>query len=104
MKFNHTAHKALWNWLAETGEDSRSKWPEWKENGGEHEAIASGCFACEYSNFRGKCPLANRCNGFIADCLGGLYLNWRTCDKVEGRKHWANIIANLPVKEGVECE
>ena len=29
IKFDHTNHKKLWNWLAENPDKEKSDWPEW---------------------------------------------------------------------------
>ena len=115
MKFNHTAHKALWNWLAENPDKNKEDWPEWEENGGERPRILCGCFACE-SVARKGCDSGSRCPlewpihnnmGFTSCIYGGLFEQWGDAiisSPAQLRSDLARQIANLPVKPGVECE
>lgn len=47
-KFNHTAHKELWDWLARNPDKEKDDWPGWIGNGGEYYYVVAECFACEY--------------------------------------------------------
>lgn len=42
--FNHTAHKDLWDWLANNPIDKKSHWPGWAFYGKD---VLCDCFACE---------------------------------------------------------
>lgn len=109
MKFNHTAHKALWNWLAENPHMEKEDWPGWEENGG-HFSAWSDCFACDYDidsplALCGACPLDWGVFSHTYCCKSAAYGQW--CDEELGtklRSDLARQIANLPVKPGVECE
>lgn len=126
MKFNYTAHKKLWNWLAENTDKSKHDWPEWKENGGKYEPSLSDCFACDYAEDRAGeecldsdlicllCPLKewreDAENQFVANddlscdpCMRSYYNQWRKADEKE-RKEFAEKIRDLEVAEGVEYE
>lgn len=109
--FNHTAHRELWEWLAEHPFESKYGWPGW-----EHHAIpAFACFACQYTiDAKGTglmdctlCPLdwgneARRCVLPDSDDAGP-YGTWEeSLGKISTRKELALHIANLPVREGVE--
>ena len=122
MKFNHTAHKELWNWLAENPDEEKEDWPGWQVNGGKHGECENNCFACEYALSEGHnfeyapCALIWRDHDerFEDDTMrchiNCEYLNsefglWERCDvSEEERAALARQIANLPVREGVECE
>lgn len=52
-KFNHTAHKELWDWLAKNPDRDTRDWPRWRKNGGEYQTPISHCFACEYDEEEG---------------------------------------------------
>lgn len=114
-KFNHTAHKELWNWLAQNPDKQKRDWGGWEENGGEYQygGAYEYCFACDYENERNDywqdsddgcryCPLAwtedNPCT-----TQNSLYLRWIRENNLEQRAKLAVQIRDLPVKEGVEC-
>lgn len=122
--FDYTNHRALWNWLAESGALYKESWPEWEENGGKTTACFCRCFACDYSNDScEECPLDIPVE-LVTDehsCLGGLYRAWfDTCTKIESLEalgkdngeHYEDLkkqlmqtakqIAELPVKDGVK--
>lgn len=101
--FNHTAHKELWNYLAENPTKQKEDWPEWKVNGGKYSRVDGNCFACEFTidSTCCDCPLIwpnNYCAGY-----NGLYSKWaKEGISLEERTSSALQIANLPVKEGIE--
>lgn len=110
MKFNHTAHKALWNWLAANPDKSKHDWPEWQFNNGTFKRIYNLCFACDFIiDIEGgchDCPLIwpprddgqSKCDGF-----GGLYHDWKETATLKERANLAEKVANVGVREGVEC-
>lgn len=110
MKFNLTAHKELWNWLAENPSNKKEDWPGWEENAGKYKKVDELCFACQYANdVDGKyggcrsCPLDGYKEGI--GCLKGLFIKWEYAHQsLQERSGFACQIANLPVREGVECE
>lgn len=112
IKFNLTGHKKLWNWLAEHPRNSK----------GDYFRIANelipehDCYACDYSE---RCVNQMDCDAFCESCpfmiensifcLNGLYDEWEDAKEDENAarervKELALKIANLPVREGVECE
>ena len=105
--FNHTAHKALWNWLAENPGKQKIDWPGWVINGHEDNInYCYYCFACDYDDeIFGDCeacPLQWPDKPGCGECAN-LYVRWykRTASVIEKSK-LAQQIANLPVKEGVK--
>jgi len=112
--FNHTAHKALWNWIADNTKEgswpNKLSWPGWEGNGGKYARNKNTCFACEYTlSLEGK-PYCPRCPLVWPDLDGclttqgiGLYDLWECADSTEIRQYISLRIANLPVKDGVEC-
>lgn len=110
MKFNHTAHKELWNWLAENPHLFKDDWHGWSWKGGEYDGQVNECFACEYCGccFVGEeCPLIWPLNEEGDPCCirGGLFDQWVNFPRCsQERSSLARQIANLPVKPGVECE
>ena len=101
--FNHTAHKELWNYLAENPTKQKEDWPGWEVNGGKYNKINSHCFACEFivGSTCCDCPLiwpSKQCIGIY-----GLYQRWVEQDiSLEERTSFALKIANLPVRKGIE--
>lgn len=109
-KFNHTGHKALWNWLAD--HPGKEKIDYYKENN-IYERQNNDCYACEYTiavcdekeepHDCKYCPLI--WNKFICYRNEAEFSDWldRSQDgKFEEASVIARKIANLPVKEGVE--
>lgn len=101
-KFNHTAHKELWNYLAENPTEYKVSWPGWEWNGGKYKEVNSYCFACEFTEGDAcyDCPLiwpSGYCTSY-----SGLYNKWDMSHDDEERASLAFQIANLPVKEGIE--
>ena len=98
--FNHTAHKKLWNYLAENPTKQKEDWHGWEVNGGEYRWVCNHCFACEFTvdNICYNCPLIWP-DGY---CYG-LYEKWvKEGISLEERTSLALKIANLPVKNGIE--
>jgi hypothetical protein len=116
MKFKHTLHKELWQFLADNPEVWKDAWPKWIYNGGEEDST-SFCFACDYDeeftdeDLQGceNCPLIWPINSVKKhNCIeGGLYDKWVKLEDVPEhsaeRKILAEKIRDLPVREGVEC-
>ena len=111
IKFDHTNHKKLWNWLAENPDKDKEDWPEWKKNGGGVEESIRHCFACAYEAVHNEdschtCPLIwphNYEGDFVCDGMDGLWANWYESEgDIADRTKYALQIANLPVKDGVE--
>ena len=109
MKFNHTAHKELWTWLADNPEKGKGEWPGWENNGGKYPNTSNDCFACEYDNkidwpACDSCPLiweTTYCQPY-----NSLFTKWQSAFFNNNHKscsEFARQIANLPVREGVEC-
>lgn len=106
-KFNRTAHKSLWTWLAvqyANGNFVSSKtWPGWKDNGGKYTA-ANDCFACSYDNSYNyspcsKCPLVGGCNSISSRiAMARLKRKPRVAAK------WALKMAYAKVRSGVQCK
>ena len=48
IKFNHTGHKKIWDWLSKNPDKTKYDWEGWKHNGGQYEVSENFCFACEY--------------------------------------------------------
>ncbi len=97
--FNHTAHKELWNYLAENPTKQKEDWPEWKVNGGKYSRVDGNCFACEFTidDTCYDCPLIwpiDFCASYKKWAEEGISLEERTSLALQ--------IANLPVKEGIE--
>ena len=91
-------------------------------NGGKYNAPENYCFACgyafsydyaeKYCDFK-TCPLIWHNNENVHDngrcCFdcehnGGEYGSWEDAETAELKSWYARQIANLPVREGVECE
>ena len=116
LKFNHTAHRRLWYWVA----NLRSN-PEgfvdgslnafWLQANGYGE-LKNDCFACQYALEKTKddscicvnCPLDWGEHKFCLHPDGDTLYTKRELTKAFTRR-WRGlswIIATLPVKEGVE--
>ena len=115
IKFDHTNHKKLWNWLAENPDKEKTDWPEWEKNGGRVKRVRSNCFACEYAEGRTcedervdlceDCPLVWHLKGVDkprCNLSSGLWSAWFWENTLKKRGEYALQIANLPVKDGVE--
>ena len=114
-KFNHTAHKEMWTWLAENPEMEKKDWPGWKAFDKDYFEDHNLCFACEFISKTDlgceNCPIdwpRNRDGLSVCDGIWGLWAKWEWWEeqfsKKEERASLALQIANLPVKEGVETE
>lgn len=104
VKFNHTAHKQLWDWLAQHPDKHTSDWPGW---------IAwNRSFACQYSidiggetgagrrsTCKQTCPLI--WPNFA--CYKGWFELWVRCRQPCLRRRVAQRIRDLPVKPDIEC-
>jgi len=104
-KFNHTAHKELWDWLARNPDKGKEDWPGWKETA----MVEAECFACQYvtDNFAdtlcsGVCPLIWENTKY--SCMQSYYYEWTECFIPEDRAVLAAKIRDLPLREGVNCE
>ena len=110
IKFDHTNHKKLWNWLAENPDMEKSDWPEWVFNGGSVEEVEQLCFACQYTttpNGRfdscSNCPVIWKKNKGLYHCINHEFGEWDFAEAgSQKRRNYALRIANLPVKDGVE--
>ena len=105
IKFDHTNHKKLWNWLAENPDKNKDEWPEWEKNGGTVKRAVSLCFACDYVEDSMltcyECPLDWPFQkDTMKTCSHSLFGLWLPYNKDSAEI--ALQIANLPVKEGVE--
>lgn len=110
-KFNHTAHKELWDWLSKNPDRDTQDWPRWRKNGGEYQA-SWHCFACEYDEEEGdeegdmyqceSCPLEWP-QGKLCCNDNGIHKQWNRAIYLEERTRLAEMIRDLPVREGVEC-
>lgn len=111
--FNHTAHKALWDWLAKNPDKEKREWPGWKKNGGQFANSEFDCYACDYTekNRTGctKCPLTgwggdgDSCMGEQGGNLYGQRISCSTTD-LKRRSELAEKIRDLPVRPGVRCK
>ena len=75
--------RELWDWLAETGEESKADWHGWEKYGKMHD----DCALCEYVRTREgciSCPLGQ-------DCYGTYFGNWYKARKPETRKKYAAL-------------
>ena len=112
-KFNHTAHKALWDWLSKNPDQYKCDWEGWKHNGGKYDIVYGFCFACEY-NFEyfddndtcDRCPLIwpNNVKCYEGDVYNlSLYEEWVFEPGLQFKSKLAAQIRDLPVRDGVEC-
>ena len=132
--FNHTAHKDLWDWIANNPDLTYWEWPGWEQNGGEYKDLIDDNFACDYAytvSTNGKfidcrdCPLTQWSDlsmerkyfSYVESdeyqgnaeglCMYGLYGLW--CDAYYSRdlekiSYFAKKIRDLPVKRHIVCE
>ena len=111
MKFQLTLHRKLWMWLADNPEMEKEDWHGW-DDGYRDEfdeiTVVGNCFACEYDSLHRNtckdCPLVwpNKDNSCVS-ADNGLFSLWESTDNPETRANLARTIAELPVREGVEC-
>lgn len=118
-KFNHTAHRELWDWKAKNPDkDDRLHWPGWDYNGGKYKEGAGGCFACEYVSFLDieidicdgcdSCPLVwpndLKCGDDFCEEIKRypLFREWDHESNLQKRSELAAQIRDLPVRKGVE--
>ena len=125
--FNHTRHKALWNWLADNpvkyydGEEDELIFNEKDDVLLELEFDDAGeyaCYACKYSNenypeirtnavdYCPHCPLIwdneeEHYSCYNSNEGNGLYNQWQDAENEEEKSKYARIIANLKVRPGI---
>ncbi len=116
IKFNHTGHKKIWDWLSKNPDKTKYDWEGWKHNGGQYEVSENFCFACEYDceNNDGDdncdcCPLVWPDDVKCDDMKDGtaafsLYEEWVIEPDLQFKSKLAAQIRDLPVRDGVECE
>jgi len=119
--FNHTAHKDMWNWIADNFDRytlvSKEEWPGWE--GRDREPFS--CFACGYDQNRRDdcsfCPLKwpeipELSDMYVMPCVRSLYGRWEelferwselSSEEVAQAQEISRQIANLPVNPWVEC-
>lgn len=111
-RFNHSAHKELWNWLSNNPQRKKEEWPWWWYYAAElgHTPF-SYCFACEYNFWHGRveytCPLEWEYEGVTYnECLSleSPYAKWAKEKKSKERARLASVIRDLKVKPGIETE
>ena len=110
IKFDHTNHKKLWNWLAENPDKEMYDWPEQNKRYENNEHLSN--FACIYRNqvsaYRNciSCPLIwpenKNSTRNCYDANSGLFNKYFYSRDLKERSKYAFQIANLPVKDGVE--
>lgn len=118
-KFNHTAHKELWDWLVRNLDKEKYDWPGWKCNGGKYNAVKCDCFACDAAakEISKEEYIKNKCrycpliwdDGCSCNDAYSIYDEWNKLVEYEDidydrRAELARRIRDLPVKKGVECE
>lgn len=113
-KTYHDGHKALWNWLAETGDRSKINAPVWQDPKYAHllteKVMCNHCFACHGRNYNHetnsclKCPVEwgteslKPIHAHGIYCMfakGSPYANWIRTGRRQLRKAYAQQIANL---------
>lgn len=107
-KFNHTAHKELWDWLAKNPDKEKDDWKGWDIHGGKYVLDGNCCFACLYDDYtEGRCNDCPLVWAHLSCCSqeNSLYKKWERFDEdeEETRAELARQIRDLPVREGVEC-
>ena len=108
IKFDHTNHKKLWNWLAENPNKNKEDWPDWYKNGGSVKRAVPLCFACDYVERNRlscyECPIDWPISGYMMRvCSNSLFGMWGLAPFGSHlASELASQIANLPVKDGVE--
>lgn len=86
MKFNHTGHKELWDWLSKNPDQYKDNWEGWKHNGGQYEVSENFCFMKD------------------GTAAFSLYEEWVIEPDLQFKSKLAAQIRDLPVRDGVECE
>jgi hypothetical protein len=104
--FNHTAHVALWDWLAKNPGQVKWNWPGWSEIEGDPSQYEY-CFGCEAIKpgraCENGCPLVWSKHMSVDGC-GKEWFFWEGAkDDYEERTRLAEQIRDLPVREGVRC-
>lgn len=117
--FNHTAHKAMWDWLSNNPGAFKEDWPGW----GDCTTVSLNyCFACEYTfqvtgieniPYFGVCidycPLVWKGTGICISRDGeALFSQWNIASFIhkpfnaDECRHLAQIIRDLPLKKGIQ--
>jgi hypothetical protein len=93
-----SAHRKLWDWLADNPDKDKTDWPGWSFNGGTYPYVPALCFGCEYTRGRGQCE---SCPCLIdRQCCGGAYARWYDADNRSTRRKYALLVRDAwPVKE-----
>jgi hypothetical protein len=106
MKFQLTCHRNLWNWLADNPDKRKNDWPGWEKYIDPSDGL--WCFACNpdgaANDCEHECPLIWPGGCCVDDENFGLFNIWEGCNDIDTRFKLARLIANLPVREGVEYE
>lgn len=104
VKFYHTLHKDMWNYLYENPNKNKKDWPRWKRNGGDIKIVIGNCFACKYDyKFNGTCDHCPFNIDINKTCLNDLYIEWCHNNNLEKRKQLAKQIRDFPIKKGIKC-
>jgi hypothetical protein len=99
-------HILLWRWLAETGSNNKTNWPEWAYNKGNVPTADNDCFMCERVGFDDggdpncqHCPLKGKWTrgGIASNCEaeGALYVKWNCSESLRWKKYFAGKIADI---------
>ena len=110
--FNHTAHKALWDWLARNPTAEKREWPMWSMYDDAY--TWSRCFACKYALGAAglchceHCPLQWPITDSALDaededpCTSYLYMAWFNANTAIERTNLALRIRDLPICSHVQ--
>jgi hypothetical protein len=105
-RFNHSAHRRMWLWLAENPEALKREWPGFKRFKNTPDCL---CFACEAAGHGEaatnlvceQCPLMWP-DGFPSEdrpwCHQSLYSAWNCVSNSVDKTKLALQIANLPIR------
>jgi hypothetical protein len=85
-----SAHRKLWQWLAEDPGKGKEDWPGWILNGGAYSLVLALCFACEYMRGRAHC---DSCPCLIDGmCCGGCFACWEIAQTPHTRRKYALLV------------